>query len=238
MCCASSPDSPAPPDRYEQGAAGGGALAVFDLDGTITRRDTLAPFLVSCLWPRPWRWLRALAALPATVRFAFERDHGALKGAWLHAALGGLSRACLQRATGRFVPRVLRHGLHREALSAIQSHRDRGDRLVLMSASTDLYVPQIGQALGFDEVICTQVRWTPGGVLDGRLASPNCRGAEKQRQLMRLIERERPARVYAYGNSRADLLHMQLAQEAYLVNSAAPLGPQLACSVRRLRWRR
>jgi HAD superfamily hydrolase (TIGR01490 family) len=202
-------------------SATGGGLAVFDLDGTITRHDTLMPFVLGCLWPRPWRLPRLLLLLPVTLHYLVHRDRGRLKGALIRATLGGLARGDLERCAGRFVPRLLRHGLYAEALRAMAQHRLQGDRLLLMSASVDLYVPLIGRALGFEQTICSKVRWRSDGRLDGRLASANCRGEEKRRCLQALIAREAPGRIYAYGNSGSDLPHMQIAQHGYLVN-----GPQ------------
>jgi phosphatidylglycerophosphatase C len=212
-----------------------GSLAVFDLDGTITRRETFGPFLWGFLWRRPWRLLRVPLVLPAAAGFALHRDRGALKGALIHAMLGGVQRASLGRWTERFVAELLTDGLYAEALAAIAMHRARGDRLLLMSASTDLYVPHIGRALGFDEIICTEVRWRADGRLDGRLASANCRGEEKRRCLAALIARDAPGRVYAYGDSRADLAHMQLVQEAYLVNASPRLAERQA-QVQAIHW--
>ncbi len=209
------------------------SLAVFDLDGTITRFDTLGPYLTRCLARRPWRALRLLLMLPALARYLVDRDRGALKGALLHAALGGLSRPWLAARTARFVPWLQRRGLYREALAAIEAHRGRGDALVLMSASVDLYVPQVGQALGFGETICSEVLWRADGRLQGRLAGRNCRGEEKRRRLETLVERERPSRVYAYGNSASDVPHLLLAQDGYLVNGPSGLG---GSSLHHLRW--
>jgi phosphatidylglycerophosphatase C len=213
-----------------------GSLAVFDLDGTITRRDTLGPFLWGFLWRRPWRLLRGLLVLPAAARFVFNRDRGALKGAVIHGLLGGARRRSLARWAERYVAELLSDGLYAEALTAIAMHRTRADRLLLMSASTDLYVPLIGRALGFNEIICTEVRWRADGRLDGRLASANCRGEEKRRCLAALIARDAPGRVYAYGDSRADLAHMQLVQEAYLVNASPRLAGRLAPQVQAIHW--
>ena len=80
-----------------------GSLAVFDLDGTITRRDTFGPFLWGFLWRRPWRLPRVLLALPGAARYLFNRDRGAFKGAVIHALLGGAQRASLERWAERFV---------------------------------------------------------------------------------------------------------------------------------------
>jgi phosphatidylglycerophosphatase C len=215
-----------------------GGLAVFDLDGTIARHDTFGPFLWGYLWRHPWRLPRALLALPAAARFAFSRDRGAFKGAVMHALLGGAKRASLDRRAAHFVAALIDRGLYAEALVAIATHRARGDRLLLMSASTDLYVPRIAHALGFDETICTEVRWRADGRLDGRLSTANCRGEEKRRCLAAVIARDAPGRVYAYGDSRADLDHMQLAQQAYLVNPSARLAARLAPHVQAVQWHR
>ena len=224
----------------EPQALGGvpGALAVFDLDGTITRHDTLMPFVLGCLWRHPWRLPRLLWLVPVALGFVVHRDRGRLKGALISATLGGLSRESLARWAARFVPQLLRHGLYAEALSAIAHHRAQGDRLLLMSASTDLYVPLIAQALGIPEVRCSRVRWRADGRLDGRLAGANCYGEEKRRCLQALIERDPPARIYAYGNSGSDLAHMQLAHCAYLVNGPGRLQRGADAHVQPLRWSR
>jgi phosphatidylglycerophosphatase C len=215
-----------------------GGLAVFDLDGTVARHDTFGPFLWGYLWRRPWRLPRALLALPAAARFVLNRDRGAFKGAVIHALLGGASRASLERWAARFVPALIDRGLYAEALAAIAMHSTRGDSLLLMSASTDLYVPLIGRALGFDETICTEVRWRKDDRLDGRLATANCRGEEKRRCLAALIARDAPGHVYAYGDSASDLDHMRLAQQAYLVNASPRLAARLAPNVQTIQWNR
>ncbi len=192
--------------------------------------------MLGFLWRHPWRLPRLALLLPAAARFLLDRDRGALKGALLHASLGGCRRASLQRWTQVFLARLLRRGLYAEALRAIGTHRQRGQRLLLMSASPDLYVPQIARALGFDATICTQLRWRADGRLDGRLATANCRGEEKRRRLAELIEREAPGQISAYGNSGADLAHMALAQRAYLVNASARLRAAHGAHVQPLRW--
>ena len=215
--------------------AAGDALAVFDLDGTITRHDTLMPFVLGCLGRRPWRLPRLLLILPAALGYLIHRDRGRFKGALIRAALGGLARADLEHWVGSFVPRVLHEGLYAEALQAIALHRAQGDRLLLMSASVDLYVPLIARALGFGHTICTKVRWRSDGRLDGRLATANCQGEEKRRCLQALIAREAPGRIYAYGNSGSDLPHLQLAQQGYLVNGPARLLDS-SLSIQALHW--
>src|SRR5688572_18448604 len=112
-------------------------LALFDLDGTITRRDTLFPYVLSVVWRRPVRLLSVLGRMPAALlRFAFAgRDRGRLKETLIVSGLAGLTRDELAVATRRFVARLQARGLHADALARIEAHRSQGDHMVLMSAS-------------------------------------------------------------------------------------------------------
>ena len=193
-------------------------VAVFDLDGTVTRHDTLAPYVFGYLWRHPWRLPLVGAAVPAAVGFLLGRtSRGALKSAFISATLGGERRAQLAAWTERFVTRLLARGVYRDALTHIERHRRAGDFLVLLSASTDLYVPDIARALGFAQAICTGLAWR-GEVLDGALTTPNRRGQEKVRCLERL-RREHPRRLFAaYGNAGSDIPHLRMTERPVLVN--------------------
>jgi HAD superfamily phosphoserine phosphatase-like hydrolase len=178
------------------------------------------PYVLGFLRSHPGRFAGMLRVLPALVRFAMHRaDHGALKSALIRGTLGGCARAELDAWTRRFVPRFLAHAVWRDALACIARHRARGDTLVLMSASVDLYVPAIGGALGFAEVLSTRLRWR-GEHLDGALAGANCRGAEKARALQELRARHPGLKVTAYGNAASDLGHLGLADQGVLVNGS------------------
>ena len=194
---------------------------MFDLDGTLTRHDTLTPYLWGFLRQHPGRLLRLPQLLPALARFLLGRaDRGELKSAAIRAVLGGRTRAEIDGWTARFVPRLIDEGLFVDARAAIAAHRQAGDYLVLLSASPDLYVPAIGRALGFAETLCTGVEWQ-GEWLDGRLTTPNRRGAEKVRCLEALRRRHPQLPVVAYGNAAGDVAHLARADRALLVNGTA-----------------
>ena len=193
-------------------------LAVFDLDGTITRHDTLIQFVLGYLKSRPWRLFGFLLALPAVVLHLLRlSDRGALKGAVMHWTLGGSTRRDLDEWTARFVPRLLEQGVFAKALAQIDEHKRNGDVLVLMSASPDLYVPAIAKHLGFTEATCTGVRWN-GDRFDGRLTTENCRGEEKVRRFGPLRARYAGLETAAYGNADSDVDHLRLADRGVLVN--------------------
>jgi len=193
------------------------SIAVFDLDGTITRRDTFLPYLRGWLRRHPRRgWLWAILA--AFWRYAFgDRDRGRLKSDLIRRLMSGATQAAVAGWSHEFVGGLDDEMLCPGALAVIERHRHAGDRLVLLSASVDLYVPLIGTRFGFDETICTGVAWRDGR-LDGGLTTPNRRAAEKLRCIELLRARYPGAAIAAYGNSGSDLLHLRAVERPVLVN--------------------
>lgn len=194
-------------------------IAIFDLDGTITCRDTLFPLVLRQLARRPWNLLRLAAVAPAAIRYLFDHDRAALKQSLLRNTLRGTTRSELAAASATFVRDTIERRCFRDALTAIRRHRDAGHYLVLMSASVDFYVPEFGRQLGFDQVISTGVAWN-GEYLDGTLTTPNRRGEEKAKCLRELVAERRDLETFAYGNSSSDLPHLALARHGLLVNGS------------------
>lgn len=198
-------------------------VVFFDLDGTISRRDTLFGYVAGFVRRHPSRMPRYLAVLPALIGYALGvRDRGYLKGALLHAVMGGALRKEVQAWTDEYVPMLIERGVFDEALAAIRKHRDAGDHLVLMTATVDLYVPDLAQALGFDAYLCSKVAWSEDH-LEGWLTSPNMRDEEKAAALRRTVAKFPGRRLVGYGNSTPDLPHLKLVDQAYLVNASKSL---------------
>jgi phosphatidylglycerophosphatase C len=214
-------------------------LALFDLDGTLTRRDTFGPFVLGLLLRRPARWLRVpLLLVPLLGYLAGRLDRGGLKGAILHLLFAGLPRAVIEPWANTFAARTARRAMHAEGVAALKAHVAAGDHVVVLSASPDLYVPVLARELGAHEVHCTAIRWN-GDRLDGRLAGPNRRDTEKDRVLDALRAAHPGLPVIAYGNSGADLIHMRRCERAVYVNARPALAARLqAQGIRCVRWGR
>src|SRR5271167_1455973 len=193
-------------------------VALFDLDGTLTWRDTLAPFLLGFLRRHPHRAL-CLWRLPIALFYYWEqRDRGALKSSVIRMVMRGASRPVLEAWAEAFVRDLKpRHKFRPLALRVLEAHRAAGDHPVLLSASPDLYVARIGRMLGFEHTLCTELEWRIDR-LDGRLKTENRRGEEKLRCLRLIRERYRGLPIIAYGNSSSDLDHMRHTDRALLVN--------------------
>jgi HAD superfamily hydrolase (TIGR01490 family) len=217
----------------------GAGIAVFDLDGTLSRGDTFLPFLLGYLARHPTRWM-ALPYLAAAVAryYAGAIDNSRLKTAFLTAIVGGATADELRPWVAEFVPRLVRSGLRRDALAALASHRAAGRTTVLATASPTLYVAPLAAELGFDVVIASDLECDDAGRFTGRLAAGNCHGAEKAARFSAWRARSSASgQLWVYTDHHADLPLLELADRRFAVaptrrlrDAAGPRGIGL------LRW--
>lgn len=198
------------------------AVALFDLDGTITRRDTYLAYLIGYLLRHPGRLVRAMPlSFAVASHFAGLRDNTWLKRRFLRAILGGVERASMQHFTDAFLDRTLRYGLRPRAREVIERHRAAGERLLLVTASLDVYAEPLAARLGFDATICTRAEVDHAGRLTGELDGGNCYGIEKLRCVERYLAEHAPdAFVTLYTDHHADLPLIRHVDRAVLVNPA------------------
>jgi HAD superfamily hydrolase (TIGR01490 family) len=178
-------------------------IAAFDFDGTLTRSDTLGPFLRDVCGTAAF--VRALAAdAPRLVLAgigAGSRD--AAKERMLRRLLGGREHAELVVRGRAFAERVATTGMRSEMVARLEWHAREGHELAIVSASLDVYLEPIAERLGIGTVLCSRLEVNGAGLVTGNLMGGNCRAAEK---LRRIRERfgEDGYELWAYGNSAGD----------------------------------
>jgi HAD superfamily hydrolase (TIGR01490 family) len=195
-------------DRVEVSNAA--RIAAFDFDGTLTRRDSLLPFL---------RMVAGARLLPASLRALPQMAGYAIgvvpnwkaKEALLRGALEGLPAADLEAYGVAFARDVIPGLLRPGALDQIRKHRAQGDVLALVSASLEVYLVPWARAHGFDVVAGTRLE-TRDGILTGRLHGSNCWGPEKVARLRLAVGGLDGRSVVAYGDGRGDRELLDLAK--------------------------
>lgn len=197
-------------------------VAAFDLDGTLTRGDSLLAFLrFSC---GSAATARALAAeLPrlgeAARRGGVARDHA--KEALLTRCLSGKTEAEVAATAEEFSGVFLARRSRPDVLARLSWHRRKGDRVVVVSASPEIYVAPIGRRLGADAVLATRLATDAEGRLTGRIDGANCRGPEKVARLLRWRD-SREGELWAYGDSDGDAELLEVADVAVRVGRRWP----------------
>ena len=219
----------------------GSRVAVFDVDGTLLRGD--------CLWLAARRskgaigqLLAAVAVLPWLIGWQLRLvSTGRFKQQTI-AAFGVCDAVNRAQASGRadWLLGELRALLRPEALQRLCWHQQRGDRVLLCSASPRLLLQPLADWLGV-ELLCTELeqeqgQWWP------RLASPNCKGPEKVRRLEQHLGSLDGLTIEAYGDSKGDRELLQAAAlphyrnfrsqpEPYPAFSLGPLLPVVALAL-------
>lgn len=177
-------------------------LALFDFDGTITRKDTLIEFMrfsqgtfrASLVFIR---------LLPSAVKFALKLiSNQEFKEVFLRLAYCGADANWLKECAEAFTKQQLPGLIREKAKKRIQWHRDRGHRIVLVSASADIWLePWCRQEK--IELICSHLE-VVDGKLTGKIAGKNCRKAEKVSRIKAEIDVSEYSKIYAYGDSSGD----------------------------------
>jgi phosphatidylglycerophosphatase C len=202
------------------------AVAAFDVDGTLTTRDCVIPFLRLVGGSRVPRAL--LRRAPSTLSALARRDNDRLKEL-ASAGLRGLPANQVHEAGRGFADRIAREWLRTDTVERLDLHRSLGHAVVLASASFADYLDPLGSRLGVDAVLCTTLEVDAAGRLTGRLEGANCRGAEKARRVRAWLEAEGLADVplWAYGDSAGDRELLDSADHAVWV-TGAPLDASAA----------
>jgi phosphatidylglycerophosphatase C len=193
-------------------------VAAFDFDKTISTRDNVIPFLRAVVGRV--RLTRALLAIsPGLVAAALDDDRrDAAKVALVRRTLTGYDAARMTEVAAEFARDVRARHLRPDVVERVRWHRDQGHDVVIVSASFKDYVEPIGAELGASAVLATELAVGDDGRLTGELAGPNVRGAEKVRRLDTWLG-DRPAFVWAYGDSSGDRELLARADQGITVGS-------------------
>ena len=183
-------------------------VAAFDFDGTLTAGGSVYGFLSGLGGPGTVATASAVL-LPRLVHAAVAGGRVADRSKELlfQRVLSGVPVERAERFAVGFARGHLESHLRPDVHRRFEWHRRRGDRVVIVSASPELYVAEAGRLLGADGVVATRLEVAGDDTLTGRYRGANCRGDEKLRRLRQWMEESGggPERLWAYGNSRGDL---------------------------------
>ena len=186
-------------------------VAAFDFDGTLTRGGSVWKFLVT-IAGRQKVVKAGVNDLPKLLSAAIVggKANDVAKLGLFSRLLAGLDVGSVSKKAAEFGLSHFRKRARLEICDRLRWHMDQGHRVVIVSASLELYLDSVAKELGADGLVCTRLEVDGDGKLTGRFDGLNCRGPEKARRLREWIDEsvsstEGAALVWAYGNSAGDL---------------------------------
>ncbi len=181
-------------------------VVAFDVDGTLTVRDCVFPFLLRA--GGAGRMARAVLGHPVRLAsLVLRRDRDGLKAHFVRECLAGLDAAVVSGLGAEFASFVASGWIRSDTAAELRRHQDDGRVVVLVSASLSPYLEPLGEILEVDAVLCTGLE-ERDGLLTGELDGPNCRGDEKVVALLRWAGEAGISHdgwlTVAYGDSSGD----------------------------------
>ena len=200
-------------------------VALFDVDGTLVRRDSTRTQAAELA---RWQTRRALRAVRHAWRLKLSRSASSIqsaKCALLGALVRGRSRAQIDAAVDR-AAEIVRKDRRPEVVQAILEWANNGGRAIVVSASPGFFLRSALRDLPV-EVIATEFE-VVGDHYNGMLASPVCFGDAKVAALASLLGPE--ARIeQAWSDSLHDLPMMRCAgRRIWLCPPADPVAVRRA----------
>lgn len=210
-------------------------VALFDMDGTLVRKNTAALYIryeyeigraqlsqvLRVLWWRARYWLGQIEAEQIVAQ--------ALR--WY----AGRSEAELRRELPPWFERYVKPHISDAARRAVREHQQRGDVTAIVSSSTPYITDLVAEELGIEHVICSRLS-VCDGVLSGEVELPLCYGPGKvllaQRWLETMAEQAGLERATAYGDSITDLPLLEAVEQPVAVNP----DPSLLCRALARGW--
>ena len=208
-------------------------LALFDLDGTLTRSDT----------EKEWVRLLAERGLMDPDPFAeFERQYHAgtldmqAYYAWYLQPFMQLPVGQLDELRDELVHKRMLPSIDANAKRWLADEKDRGARTLLVSASNAYLVVPIGDALGFDKSYGTEFARDAEGRFTGGLGGPSCYQQGKVDVVTRDLEPfggwDAVTFSRAWSDSHNDLPMLEACTEKFVVHP----DPTLAANAKKGGW--
>jgi phosphatidylglycerophosphatase C len=178
-------------------------VAAFDFDGTLARRDTMVPFLVTASG-----WPRLTAAGLVSIHHGVRGGRDGMKLATVARLFRGWQEDRFHDR-GRSYAATLVELLRPEMLERLRWHQAEGHPVVLVSASLATYLRPLAQELGIDDVLAVELACDGSGRLTGAVVGgANCRGAQKVVRLRAWLDArygpDAKVELWAYGDSTGD----------------------------------
>ena len=206
------------------------ALAIYDMDRTITRRPTYTPFLIfAARRLAPWRLLFLPLVLAVSMAHLLGLlNRARLKEINLHLLLGHTLHPERLAGIGEaFAEKTVERNVYPQAFAAIEADRAAGRRLVLATASFSFYVVPLARKLGFDDAIATGSARGLEGALRARIEGENCYADGKLRMIGQWMEGQKLDRetisARFYSDSASDLPMFDWVDEPVAVNPTSKL---------------
>lgn len=196
-------------------------LAIFDVDYTLTKRETLAEFYFFMMKKNP-KFIKYLPkSIFSSIFYVFKvYDASKAKKTFIRF-IDGIEENEMKKIVKEFYEVRLSKILYKDAIDMIKKLKAEGCKIYLISASAEFYLSELYNIKEVDKVIGTRFS-TENGLHRNEIIGGNCKGEEKVRRLREVLEKENIEvdfeNSYMFSDSLSDLPLFNLVGHPYLIN--------------------
>lgn len=196
-------------------------LAIFDVDFTLTKRETLIEFYRFMLRREPKLIMHMPKVLLSAILFSLKLVPLKKTKEYFIGFIDGIKEEDMKKLVKDFYEKRLSRILYRDAIDTIRKLKAEGCRIYLISASAEFYLKELYNIPEVDKVIGTRFI-CENGLHSRRIEGENCKGEEKVSRLMEELKKDNIEvdfqNSYMFSDSLSDLPLFNLVGNPFLIN--------------------
>ncbi|MFL0246810.1 HAD-IB family hydrolase [Candidatus Clostridium stratigraminis] len=196
-------------------------LAIFDVDFTLTKRETLIEFYKFMLKSNPKLIIFMPKIILTGILYALKVIPLKRTKECFVSFIDGIKEEDMKFSVKDFYEKRLSKILYKDAIDTIKKLKAEGCRIYLISASAEFYLNELYNIKEVDKVIGTRFL-SEKGIHKAKISGENNKGEEKVRRLMEEIKKDNIEvdfkNSYMFSDSLSDLPLFNLVGNPYLIN--------------------
>ncbi|MDF2504131.1 MULTISPECIES: HAD-IB family hydrolase [Clostridium] len=197
-------------------------LAIFDVDYTLTKRETLFEFYMFMLKKKPTLIIHMPKSFGSAILYALGLLDAARAKNNFMGFIKGIHENEIKELVKEFYEKRFSEIFYVDAINTLKKLKSEGYKVYLISASAEFYLNELYNIKEVDKVIGTRFKFV-NGYYTGEIIGENNKGEEKVKRLKEVLKEENVEadfkNSYMYSDSLADLPLFKLVGHPYLINS-------------------
>lgn len=196
-------------------------LAIFDVDYTITKRETLLEFYFFMMKKNPKLLKHLPKSIFSSIFYVFKIYDATKAKRTFIRFIDGIEEHEMKKIVKEFYQKRLTRIFYKDAIDTIIKMKAQGYKIYLISASAEFYLNELYNIKEVDKVIGTRFL-KENGLHRNEMLGENCKGEEKVKRLKEVLKKENIEadfeNSYMYSDSLSDLPLFNLVGHPYLIN--------------------
>ncbi|MFT4847496.1 MAG: phosphatidylglycerophosphatase C [Parvicella sp.] len=188
-------------------------LALFDFDGTLTKKDTFLEFIKYLHGQSGFLWGFLIHA-PFLIAMKLKLyPNWKVKEKIICHFFKGIEKEELEKQAKRFCEEQLPKLMRKTGVQQLENHIKNGDKTYIVSASASLWIAPWCEKYAL-ALISTELE-IKNTYFTGKIAGKNCYGREKVDRITALEDLKKYKHIFAYGDSRGDKQMLEIADKPH-----------------------